>query len=270
MSAETLFENIQILLERIKNRQPIIEIKNTIFDIIENNYPLDYNDNMGNTALIFICIMCEDMSPDTEYKERKAITEIVKEMIQTGKSNPGATNNDGETALHFAAHELMYEIVTMLIATGESNPGAIDNNGETALMKACSNEWSNKSLASKVASEILTIGSDKSNLWQKDNKGNTALSIAKENGLTEVVKQIETIMKTNMETKIAMKTSLFSNLVKNNDTLSDAKYKVTSDPHLYEHVYSYLKKGGKKIKKRKSIKKITKKRKSKRKITRKK
>jgi ankyrin repeat protein len=88
-------------------------------------------------------------------------------LIATGKSNPGAQNKIGYTALIYACEQKITDVALALIATGESNPGAQNIYGDTALIWAC------KYGLADVVSALIKTG--KSNPGAQNIHGATAL-----------------------------------------------------------------------------------------------
>ncbi len=133
-----------------------------------------------NTALIIACL--------------NKMSEVALKLIETGKSVPEQFNQQGFTALIIACLNKMSEVALKLIETGKSVPEYIfDRYKTTALMYACANNMS------EVALKLIETG--KSVPEQIDENGDTALTIAIDNNMTEVVTLLNKLKTININEK---------------------------------------------------------------------
>lgn len=130
------------------------------FDMLftkKDSIDFSVQDSHGRTALMWACLF-----PNFEM--------LAFDIINTGKSNPGAQDLIGRTALIIACQYNNSNIALALIATGKSNPGAQNYDGQTALMFAC--KYNNSDVA------LALIETGESNYMARDKYGKTAFDYA--------------------------------------------------------------------------------------------
>ena len=64
-------------------------------------------------------------------------TDISRLLLEGGRIDPNAKNNDGDTPLHAACWKGMSEQVKLLVSDERCNPHEKDSRGDTALHVAC-------------------------------------------------------------------------------------------------------------------------------------
>jgi len=143
----------------------------------------------GDTKIVKLLLETGESNPGAQDNDGKTAlivatmkehTQIVKLLLKTEESNPGAQDNDGKTALMVATMKEHTQIVKLLLETEKSNPGAQDNDGKTALIMAV--------LRRRLPLVKLLLETEKSNPGAQDNDGNTVLMIATMKGYTKIVK----------------------------------------------------------------------------------
>ncbi|VVC42744.1 Ankyrin repeat-containing domain,Ankyrin repeat [Cinara cedri] len=110
------------------------------------------------------------------YKGRK---EVVKDLLAAG-ADANAADDQGKTALYWAAQDGHKEVVKDLLAAG-ADANAADNQGKTALY------WAAYKGYKEVVKDLLAAGADAN---AADNQGVTALHKAAQDGHKEVVKYL--------------------------------------------------------------------------------
>jgi ankyrin repeat protein len=106
--------------------------------------------------------------------------DIVKLLLSTGKVDPDAKNIKGQTPLIWAALDGQRDIVELLLSTGKVDPDAKDIEGQTPLM------WAAQYGSSGIVE--LLLSTSKVNPNEKDNDGKTPLIWAAQNGHKDTVK----------------------------------------------------------------------------------
>lgn len=126
---------------------------------------VDQVSRTGCTALIYAC-----------HQARSE--QIIRLLVETGKSKPGQICKGGHTALTtYCKHDISrVEIVKLLLATGESRPGHVTHESKTALIYAA------ECMSHATIIEILKTG--KSKPGHKIG-GKTAISIIAQKALHE-------------------------------------------------------------------------------------
>lgn len=114
-------------------------------------------------------------------------TQVVKNLLKIKGVKVDAVNKTGETALHLASSLGDSQIVEVLLKNGKANPLLVDNDGKSALHFIASSRFISLKDVSDVINLLLQEGA---NLHSFDNKGQTALQIATQNGNENVVKVI--------------------------------------------------------------------------------
>ena len=205
--------------------------------LMENNADFKIKDNFGKTALDyaiehnrvemieFLALSGADtnsLDVDQLLKAAQDTQEIINKKIKTqefiteiSKSYPNldkirscisagvdvnAKDNDGWTALIYAACYGHTEIAKLLIADG-ADINARDNYGCTALIYAAINGYT------EIARLLLSAGAD---VNIKDNDGNTALMKAKYNNHPEIVKLLEQHAKNKAKVNSTKKAKIIS------------------------------------------------------------
>jgi ankyrin repeat protein len=107
---------------------------------------------------------------------------VVKQLLDTGKVDPDAKNEDGSTPLWYAAHNGYEAVVKQLLDTGKVDPDAKYKDGSTPLLCAAHNGYE------AVVKQLLDTGKVDPNAKHKD--GSTPLLCAAQNGHNAVVKQL--------------------------------------------------------------------------------
>ncbi|MBM4222874.1 MAG: hypothetical protein FJ161_03645, partial [Gammaproteobacteria bacterium] len=164
---EYLLENPTALTQSKKGPLAILCAKQgfgkALSILIQNNAPLDLQNQYGNTALIYAA-----------YNDH---TDIVTALITAG-ANPNLSNQGGNTALIYAAQNGHTAIVQSLIDKG-ANLNLQNKNGDTALILAAYNDH--------IVTALITAGANP-NL--SNQYGNTALIYAAQNGHTAIVQAL--------------------------------------------------------------------------------
>lgn len=129
-------------------------------------------DATGRTPLMW-AVYVHDNDPAAAWREDEKRTWYVKTLMSTPGINLNAKDNDGFTALHWAAWSGMPQSTILLVAQGGMDLDAQENSGYTPLMLAA--------LRGNAAAVhlLLELGADPT---LKNAEGQTALDIATEKG----------------------------------------------------------------------------------------
>lgn len=100
------------------------------------------------------------------------------DLLLTYEANVALKNNQGQTALMLAAEGIDREYLVQLLLKYNSPIDAQDKNGETALMKA---------ILSKNKRIVRLLLDNGAKIDLQDKRGKTALSLAKEQGVEEIM-----------------------------------------------------------------------------------
>lgn len=187
MKRETNFRGIKFSpkYKEYQEKQYIIETNaEKISNFIQTSYtgkevcPLEHYN--GYSVLMFALDLFENRAA-SEW----ALLDLVHEMIDSGKSNPGYVDPEsGNTALMIACRDMIpNDIILKLIQTGESKPGQASYiNKMTALLWACINKMNT------VAIELINTG--ESNPTAVDTEDTNALMNACAREMADVAQAI--------------------------------------------------------------------------------
>lgn len=145
------------------------ELLNYIKQIPNIQEYTNLRDKEGNTTLIFA--------------SAKGYLDLVKFLVEKGKSNVNDKNNEGITALMAACDKENLDIVKYLVAEGGSNINDKTIDGITALIVACFKGNLN------IIKYLVAKGA---NINDKTNNGDTALLFSCEKGNLDIVKYLIT------------------------------------------------------------------------------
>ncbi len=133
---------------------------------------VDTQDRNGNTPLHSACR--GELHGNTDAKERG---DIVHLLVDGGAADPNIANQDGQTALHWAAAEMFTESLKNLL-DADGDPNLLDQNRHTPF------RWVVMSGYPDLVSMVLSAGADPD---MRDIRGETSLHWAARQGFGDVV-----------------------------------------------------------------------------------
>lgn len=170
----------------------------------DKNYWTRFQWAAGNGNGNILMLLLQAGKSDTNARDNEGLTPLmraarsgykdtVEVLLSAGKAGVDANDNNGSTALMWAAWDGHKDTVEVLLSVGKADVNAKNNDGWTPLMQATSNGHKD------IVEVLLSVG--KADVDAKDNEGLTPLMRAARSGYKDTVEALLSVGKADVNAK---------------------------------------------------------------------